>query len=209
MATPRETLDLADWRRRVAMLHLGFAGPGEEAVGEFRERRDELFLTHPVSPLNAEQRERFGGLPHFPFDPDARVECELSPPEDDEPLEIDTGGPDGTIRYSRVGRLETPWGGLTLFWTDGYGGGLFLPFRDATAPDETYGAGRYLTDTIKGTLAGGFEAPVEGTRVTLDFNYAYNPSCAYNSAWACPLAPPENRLEEPIRAGELAYPDPA
>ena len=116
------------------------------------------------------------------------------------------------MRYSRVGRLKTPWGGLTLLWTKGYGGGLFLPFRDTTAPAETYGGGRYLTDTIKGTFAGGAEPGAPGaapTTVTLDFNYAYNPSCAYDSRWACPLAPPENRLDQPIRAGELAFPDPA
>src|SRR6266511_4119281 len=93
---------------------------------------------------------------------------------------------------------------LTLFWTLGYGGGLFLPFRDAAAGRETYGAGRYLTDTIKGTFGRG--VVVDGDRVVLDFNYAYNPSCAYNPRWACPLAPPENWLEEPIRAGERAFP---
>lgn len=209
MSKLRPTLDLADWRRRVAMLHLGFAGAGEEAASQFRERREELFLTHPSSPLVAEQRERFAGLPHFPYDPRVRVECELAEVDPGDPLEIDTGGPDGKIAYSRVGRLATPFGGLTLFWTEGYGGGLFLPFRDATAPEETYGAGRYLTDTIKGTFAGGLDLPEPGNvAVTLDFNYAYNPSCAYNSAWACPLAPPENRLDEPVRAGELKYPDP-
>ena len=67
------------------------------------------------------------------------------------------------VRYSRIGRLETPWGELTLFWTEGYGGNLFLPFRDATAPEETYGAGRYLTDAIKGTFGGGLEAPPPGS----------------------------------------------
>ena len=77
----------------------------------------------------------------------------------------------------------------------------------ATAGEETYGAGRYLTDTIKGTWGRGLAH--QGGRVVLDFNYAYNPSCAYNSRWACPLAPPENHLEGAVRAGELAYPDPA
>ena len=112
------------------------------------------------------------------------------------------------IRYRRVGRLATPWGELTLFWTEGYGGGLFLPFRDATAPDQTYGAGRYLTDSIKGTFTGGLELSLDRldqAAVTLDFNYAYNPSCAYNPRWACPLAPPENRLGDPIRAGEHKF----
>ena len=76
-----------------------------------------------------------------------------------------------------------------------------------TGPAETYGAGRYLTDTIKGTWGRGLVH--DGGRMVLDFNYAYNPSCAYHARWACPLAPPENHLGEPVRAGELAYPDPA
>ena len=208
-ASPRETLDLADYRLRVAELYLATAVEGPGAVAEFRDRRDRLFLEHPASALTAVQRERFDGLDYFEFDPAARVECELARTDDSDQLRIDSGGEDGVVSYARVGRLATPWGELTLFWTEGYGGGLFLPFRDATAPTETYGAGRYLTDTIKGSYRGGLEI-VEGeqTAVVLDFNYAYNPSCAYNSRWACPLAPPENRLDAAIQAGERKYPDP-
>ena len=131
------------------------------------------------------------------------------PPEDEEPLEIDTGGEDGVVRYRRAGRLDTPFGPLTLFWIEAYGGGLFLPFRDATAGGDSYGGGRYLTDTVKGTFGRGLTLAADGGEATLDFNYAYNPSCAYNSRWACPLAPPENRLSEAVAAGELAFPDPA
>lgn len=206
--SPREALELADFRARVAELYLECAGEGADAVAEFRSSRDRLFAEHPSSALTAEQKADFEGLPYFAHDPAARVTCELRPPDLDGLLEIDSGGEDGVVRYSRVGRLETPWGELTLFWTEGYGGNLFLPFRDATAPADTYGAGRYLTDAIKGTFAGGLEVPTPGAEpltVRLDFNYAYNPSCAYNSRWACPLAPPENRLEEPIRAGELRF----
>ncbi len=94
---------------------------------------------------------------------------------------------------------------LSFYWLDIYGGGLFLPFRDTTCPAESYGGGRYLFDTIKGSDF----LPVPGEqhwmRIILDFNYAYNPSCAYNSRWTCPLAPLENRLNIPIRAGELKY----
>jgi uncharacterized protein (DUF1684 family) len=206
--SPREALELADYRARVAELYLECAGAGADAVAEFRSRRDRLFAEHPSSALTPEQKEGFDGLPYFPPDPAARVTCELREPDQPGGLEIDSGGEDGVVRYARVGRLETPWGALTLFWTEGYGGNLFLPFRDATAPAETYGAGRYLTDAIKGTFAGGLEVPTPGAEpltVTLDFNFAYNPSCAYNSRWACPLAPPENRLDEPIRAGELKF----
>jgi uncharacterized protein len=214
------TLDLDDWRRRVALLYLTGPTEGEAGAAAFRRGRDELFRDHPQSALDSRQRARFGGLPWFPYDPAARVTAELRPPGDDRELVVDTGGEDGQVHYRRVGRLATPFGDLTLFWTLGYGGGLFLPFRDATAGRETYGAGRYLTDTIKGTWGRGLihrgttlavprTPPVHhGATVVLDFNYAYNPSCAYNARWACPLAPPENHLEAPVRAGERAFPDP-
>jgi hypothetical protein len=195
---------LADWRERVAATYLAEPREGEEGWRAWRRARDHLFLTHPCSALTAEQRRRWDGLPWFPYEPAARLESRLGPPVQDDELAIDTGGEDGTVRYRRVGRLATPYGDLTLFWTLGYGGGLFLPFRDATAGQETYGAGRYLTDTIKGTFGRG--VVLDGDRTVLDFNYAYNPSCAYNARWACPLAPPENWLDEPVRAGELVFP---
>ena len=197
-------VELADWRERVAELYLAEPREGEAGFQAWRRARERLFLTHPSSALTARQRRLAGGLPWFAYEPAARVETRLGPAEPDGELAIDTGGEDGTVRYRRVGRLATPFGDLTLFWTLGYGGGLFLPFRDATAGRETYGAGRYLTDTVKGTFGRG--VVVDGDRVVLDFNYAYNPSCAYNPRWACPLAPPENWLEEPIRAGERAFP---
>jgi uncharacterized protein len=86
---------------------------------------------------------------------------------------------------------------LELFWLEAYGGGLFLPFRDATSGDSTYGAGRYLLDTVKGADLGS-----EGGRLVLDFNFAYNPSCAYDPKWVCPLSPPANRLAVAVQAGE-------
>jgi uncharacterized protein (DUF1684 family) len=200
-----ETLALADWRLRVAALYLAEPREGEAGAAAFRRARDLLFRDHPQSALDAGQRARFAGLAWFPYDPAARVAADRLPVEHGEELAIDTGGEDGTVRYRRVARLATPYGDLTLFWMLGYGGGLFLPFRDATAGHETYGAGRYLTDTIKGTHGRGLE--VDGGRIVLDFNYAYNPSCAYHARWACPLAPPENHLQTPVRAGELAFPD--
>jgi uncharacterized protein (DUF1684 family) len=197
-------LELADWRERVARLHLAEPRQGEEGVAAFRRGRDELFAGHPQSPLAPGQRGAFKGLAWFPYSAGARVESRLEPVERGDDLEIDTGGEDGVVSYRRVGRLATPFGSLTLLWTLGYGGGLFLPFRDGTAGRQTYGAGRYLTDTIKCTYGRGLE--VGGDTVTLDFNYAYNPSCAYDSGWACPLAPFENRVDAPIQAGELAFP---
>jgi uncharacterized protein (DUF1684 family) len=93
---------------------------------------------------------------------------------------------------------------LGLYWIDVYGGGLFLPFRDRTAPERSYGGGRYLVDTVKGSDLPPPSDWLAGS-VVLDFNYAYNPSCAYDPRWVCPLAPRENWLPIPIHAGERAY----
>ena len=92
---------------------------------------------------------------------------------------------------------RAPSSELALFWLDAYGGGVFLPFADATRGRETYGGGRYLLDTVKGADLG-----EEDGRLVLDFNFAYNPSCSYDPRWVCPLSPPENRLPVAVRAGE-------
>jgi len=192
-----EALELADYRAAVARLYLSDAG-----LAEFRERRDALFAKHPQSPIPPGERAGFAGLRYFPPADDAIVEVTVR----DRPgtIDIDTGGPDGVVHYTRAGILETPFGELSLWWIAAYGGGLFLPVRDGTCGHETYGGGRYLTDTVKGTHGRGVRI-LGATRVRLDFNYLYNPSCAYDDAWLCPLAPPENRLAAPIRAGELTY----
>lgn len=190
-------LDLADWRERVARLYLSDAD-----LAGFRSGRDALFSDHPQSPIPADERPGFTGLRYFPPNPDAVVDAPLRPASGE--MEIDTGGADGVVRYRRVAIAGTPWGPLTLWWIEAYGGGLFLPFRDGTCGTESYGGGRYLTDTVKGTFGRGVIV-LPGGRVRLDFNYAYNPSCAYSAAWLCPLAPEENRLAAPIRAGELTY----
>jgi len=88
---------------------------------------------------------------------------------------------------------------LPVYWLEGYGGGLFLPFADRTSGKTTYGAGRYLLDTVKGADLGTADG-----RLVLDFNFAYNPSCVYDPAWTCPLAPAANRLGVDVRAGERA-----
>ncbi len=115
---------------------------------------------------------------------------------------LPNSGPDG-LAYSRIGTIELPLPAgrqrLSVFWMAGYAGGLFIPFRDATSGQETYAAGRYLVDAAKGADLGG--DPLSG-RITIDFDYAIQPSCAFDPRWACPLAPPENWLDVPIRAGE-------
>jgi uncharacterized protein len=192
-----DEIDLADWREQVAKMYLS-----DLDLAGFRARRDELFATHPQSAIPEAARAAFTGLRYFPANGSAVVEAAVTRASGS--LDIDTGGSDGVVRYRRVGIVATPYGPLTLWWIEAYGGGLFLPFRDTTCGTDSYGGGRYLTDTVKGTYGRGLVA-LDATTVRLDFNYAYNPSCAYSSLWACPLAPPENRVTEPIRAGELAY----
>jgi len=189
-----DALELADYRAAVARMYLTATD-----IADFRKRRDELFATHPQSPVD---RNEFSSLRYFPPTDEFTAEVPLRPAPGE--IDIDTGGPDGIVHYDRIGVLDTPWGELSLWWFAAYGGGLFLPVRDETCGTDTYGGGRYLTDTVKGTHGRGVQ-PLGANRVRLDFNYLYNPSCAYDDQWLCPLAPPENRLDAPIRAGELRY----
>ncbi|MEU8300177.1 DUF1684 domain-containing protein [Micromonospora sp. NPDC048909] len=192
-----DDLDLLDWRERTARLYLS-----DVDLAGFRAERDRLFANHPQSPIPPPDRAGFTGLRYHPPDPTTVVEAPLRPAEGG--LDIDTGGPDGVIHYRRVAIADTAWGPLTLWWIAAYGGGLFVPLRDATCGQGSYGGGRYLTDTVKGTYGRGLTM-LPGERVRLDPNYLYNPSCAYDDRWACPLAPAENRVEVALRAGELAY----
>ncbi len=202
MAHPR--LDLADWKRRVLAMYARVRGAGgdPEASDEFRAMRDGLFRDHPASPLPAEARAGFPGLPYFPHRPEMRVEAALVPDDSGAELVIPTSTGEPT-RFTRIGTVHPSLKGrevsLAVYWLEGYGGGLFLPFRDALAGGATYGGGRYLLDTVKGADLG---AGAGGERLVLDFNYAYNPSCAYDPRWSCPLAPPENRVDVAIEAGE-------
>ena len=199
----RWPLELMDWKRAVLALYAAARAAGSDpaAVEAFRRGRDELFARHPESPLTANARAGFAGLSYFPHDPGLRVEAPLEPDEEGAELVIPTSTGEPT-RFRRVGvvRPELPGGrvSLAVYWLEGYGGGMFLPFRDALAGRGTYGGGRYLLDTVKGADLG---AAADGSLV-LDFNYAYNPSCAYDPRWSCPLAPLENRLDVPIEAGE-------
>lgn len=196
-----EELDLLDWKRRVFALYAAVrAEPDAElAAAAWRARRDELFAQHPQSPIAPERRAAFGGLSYFPFHPSARVAADVQPAERARfEVPASTGPPMAFTRFA-VARFSL--GGadceLELYWLDAYGGGVFVPFADATSGQETYGAGRYLLDTVKGADLG-----MDGDRLVLDFNLAYNPSCAYDPRWACPLSPAANRLAIPVRAGE-------
>ena len=106
------------------------------------------------------------------------------------------------VRFARaLGQAGGSELALDLYWLDAYGGGLFVPFADATSGGESYGAGRYLLDTIKGADLG-----MQVGLLVLDLNFAYQPSCSYDARWTCPLAPPANRLAMPVRAGERVSP---
>ena len=198
--------ELMDWKRRALAMYASVrsAGADPATCAAFRAERDELFAEHPASPLPAAERAAFAGLPYFPYRPDLRVEVELAPDPEGAELVIPTSTGEPT-RFTRIGFVRPVLAGtpasLAVYWLEGYGGGLFLPFRDALAGAETYGGGRYLLDTVKGADLG---MSADGERMVLDFNYAYNPSCAYDPRWSCPLAPPENRLTVAVRAGEMS-----
>jgi hypothetical protein len=227
----RVELELADWRRRVARLYadVRFLYP-EDAVAAWqlwRTERERLYREHSQSPVPAAERGSFRAH-HWGYDPRLAFELEVTPdaPPAEPPPETTvsplgfpsirllgdaadagalalpmSGG--GTMAFRRIGFVSAPFPDgerrLALYWMEGYAGGLFLPFRDATNGTETYGAGRYLLDTAKSADLGG--DPARRTLIC-DFNFAYQPSCAFDPRWACPLAPPENRLDVPVPAGE-------
>ena len=192
-------LELLDWRRRVSELfaELRRRPPDADTLSWFRAQKDTLFREHPQSPIPAAERADFGGLAYWPFDASARVEARFVPIEGERPPA------QGEVAFFRIGHLSFELYGQSLtlaaFWIEGYAGGLFVPFRDATSGKETYGAGRYLLDTIKSADLG---SNADSSTVVLDFNYAYHPSCTYDPVWVCPLAPPDSRLSIPVRAGE-------
>ena len=194
-------IDLLDWKRRVFALYATVRNDPSPALAwqRWRARRDELFRTHPQSPIAHTQRQIFTRLDLFEYDPTFRVLATVEPAEQ-KTYDVPTSG-DETFTFTRSGTarfelLDTEQM-LELYWLTAYGGGLFVPFRDETSGMRTYGAGRYLLDTIKGADLG-----MEGEKLVLDFNFAYNPSCSYDPKWVCPLAPPPNRLGLEITAGE-------
>jgi len=197
-----DELELLDWKRRIFALYADVraASDPEQAWHRWRAVRDELFAGHPQSPLPPETRNGFRGLPYFDYDPSLRVLADVEPAPH-ERREIATSGEE-PYAFMRFARALFELGGerqaLGLYWLEGYGGGVFLSFADTTSGNESYGACRYLLDTVKGSDLGGQDG-----KLVLDFNFAYNPSCAYDPRWVCPLAPPGNRLAVAVRGGEL------
>lgn len=216
-------LDLYDYRGRVARMYAERdaalrAGDDPTTVWDrWRRAKDDLYARHPQTPLSREDRAAFGGLRYFGYDPAFAVRAMLEPLDvlDAESREVPASGP-LAARFPLAARLRFTLRGhdlsLAVYWIDVYGGGLFCPVRDATSGRETYGGGRYLFDTVKGSdfvrlgdAATASASGYAGGPVLLDFNYLYNPSCAYDVRWACPLAPAENVLPVAVEAGERAF----
>jgi hypothetical protein len=157
--------------------------------------RRALFGGHPQSPIPAAEREAYEGPFVFDYDPAWRLLAEV---EAARPERFELPSSDGaTMAFTRFAVAHAGDLALELYWLEGYGGGLFVPFADATRGAETYGAGRYVLDTVKGADLG-----MEDGRLVLDLNFAYQPSCSYDPRWTCPLAPPANRLDVAVYAGE-------
>ena len=163
-------------------------------LDDFRAEKDDFFGMHPQSPLTPEQKRSFKGLQYFPENESLRLEVEAERLFDQQPLQMQTST-GGVQTYVRHSRFKLPVEGeeaeLTIYQNEH---GYFLPFVDSLAGTETYPAGRYLEPE---------ELP--GGRFFVDFNLAYNPYCAYNELWSCPITPAENRLKVPIRAGEKMF----
>lgn len=190
-------LDVLDWRRRVGALYTAVRAAPDPADGHalWVAGRNELFATHPATPLLPADREGFAGLPVGSYDPALRfvVPVEQAPPL----LREAVTGTDGTVRFERVGTVALQGvGTLDVWWLDQYGGGLFVPLKD---PGPGYGGGRYVLDTVKGADLGG-----DLENLVVDLNFAYPPSCAYDPEWACPLPPPGNVVDVAVNGGESA-----
>ena len=161
---------------------------------EFRAEKDDFFREHPRSPLTPEQKRNFKGLEYFPENQELRLEVEVERLFDQAPLQMptSTGGVQMYVRHSRFKfQVDGQDAELTIYQNES---GYFLPFVDSLAGKETYPAGRYLEPD-----------ELHGNRFLVDFNLAYNPYCAYNEMWSCPITPGENRLKVPIRAGEKLF----
>ena len=189
--------ELADWRRRVGELYARVRelGAGPAAWAAWRDGREQLYREHPQSPVPPARRAAFR-FACFDHDPALRAVARVEPV-----VPVHRAGDADVPGMTEVATLHFTLGGaeqrLAAFWLDGYAGGLFVPFTDATSGRETYGGGRYVVDTAKGADLG-----TEGAGVVLDFNVAFMPSCAHDPRWVCPLATPLNRLTVPVRGGE-------
>ncbi len=170
-----------------------------DRLRENRREKDRFLAEHRQSPIPPEQREEFDGLPYFDPDPDYRVEAEVSVHDDPEAVEMETSD-DRRVRYLRVVTFSFELDGdeHTLA---GYrqetddSDTVFVPFRDKTTGQQSYHGGRYMELEPDRELT-------DGDIVTIDFNLAYSPFCAFSETFSCPLPPEENWLEIAVTAGE-------
>ena len=207
MISPVTVLQTADWRQRVFGLYAQVRLTAQEvspsyAHGLWVAERNKLFAEHPASPLKSSARKRFRGLEIGAYDPGLRCDALIDDDGAGQEMNVPTGT-DGVVPFVRLGTVDADGVGRLAVWRlASYGGGIFLPLRDGLsgADGGSYGGGRYLLDTVKGAHLGSGAAP--GSLV-LDFNFLYNPSCAYDEAWACPLPGPDNRTDVPLHVGEM------
>jgi uncharacterized protein (DUF1684 family) len=193
----RETWAVLDWRRQVIDLYGDVRGVADPVEGHalWVAGRDRLLRTHPASPVPPAERADYPGADVAAYDPAFRFVVPVDFDVEPELREVVTGT-DGVVPFQRLGRVELPGvGSLDLWWLASYGGGVFMPVRDSD--QRTYGGGRYLLDTVKGADLGG-----DADGLVVDLNFAYQPSCAYDEAWACPLAGPTNTVAAGIPVGE-------
>jgi uncharacterized protein len=189
---------VASWRRDVHAIYSDVRANADPAAAhaEWVARRTALFRDHPAT-----ARQPGQDLRHAVYDPAYRFVAEMQPTEPE--VWAPSTGTDGAVAFTRIGRFDIAGiGSLDVWWLASYGNGIFVPLRDATAGRTTYGAGRYLLDTVKGADLGR-DGPEESGWV-LDLNFSYSPSCAYDPDWACPLAPLGNRLDVEVPVGELS-----
>ena len=165
-----------------------------------RREKDEFFADHPQSPIPPEHRDDFSGLDYFAPDLDYRVDATVTVHDEPDPVEMETTA-SNPVRYLRIVTFAFEIDGeehtLAGYRREGDDGALFVPFRDKTTGQESYRQGRYMELDPDGELA-------DGDVVTIDFNLAYSPFCAYSETFSCPLPPEENWLETTVRAGEKA-----
>ncbi len=191
------SIDVWDWRRRTFATYAAVRDTDDPVAAHalWIERRDELLSGHPASPVPAEARSDYPGADVAAYDPAFRFVVPIDTDVEPEIREHQTGT-DGVVPFRRIGRVGLDGlGSLDIWWLDSYGGGLFVPFRDGAY--TSYGGGRYLIDTVKGADLGG-----RADALVVDLNFAYQPSCAYDEQWACPLAGPGNTLDVEIPVGE-------
>lgn len=194
MITPWQ---VSDWRRRVFALYAAVRTADDPAAAHVAwvAGRNLLLSTHPASPVTAADRTGYAGADVAPYDPAYRfvvaVDADVEPARRDVPT-----GTDGVVPFDRIGRVTLPEiGSLDIWSLASYGGGIFIPVRDPSP--ATYGGGRYLLDTIKGADLGG-----DNDALVIDLNFCYQPSCAYDEAWSCPLAGPGNTVAVSLPVGE-------